>query len=285
MKLVTWNINGIRAVVRKGFFEWLDRETPDVLCLQETKAHPDQLKPELTAPLGYRAVYEAAKKKGYSGVSTWTRSAIGGLPPLFDQGSENKHDKADKQAMEDEFPAPIGEARHGLGIARFDAEGRALITEFESFVLVNAYFPNSQRDLARMDYKVDFCDSMLGYCNRLRRRGKRVVICGDVNIAHKEIDLARPKENVGNSGFAPEERACLDRFVAAGYVDAFRKFQPQPGHYTWWSYLFDARARNVGWRIDYFLVSDDLIDQVEDCYIQPEVMGSDHCPVVLKLKS
>ena len=274
MKLVTWNVNGIRAVARKGFFEWLDREAPDVLCLQETKAHPDQLEPELATPTGYRAVYDAAKKKGYSGVSTWIRGAQNDLPRLFDQDSSG-----------DNCPTPIGEARHGLGIGRFDSEGRVLATEFEGFVLVNAYFPNSQRDLARLDYKVDFCDSMLGYCNRLRRRGKRVVICGDFNIAHKEIDLARPKENVGNSGFVPEERACLDRFVARGYVDAFRKFQPQPGHYTWWSYLFDARANNVGWRIDYFLVSDDLADEVEDCYIQPEVMGSDHCPVVLKLKS
>ena len=274
MKLVTWNVNGIRAVARKGFFEWLDRAAPDVLCLQETKVHPDQLEPDLAAPAGYRAVYDAAKKKGYSGVSTWTRGAPSDLRRLFDQDSGAGN-----------YPAPIGQARHGLGIDRFDSEGRVLVTEFEAFVLVNAYFPNSQRDLARLDYKVDFCDSMLGYCNRLRRRGKRVVICGDFNIAHKEIDLARPKENMANSGFTPQERACLDRFLARGYVDAFREFQPGPGHYTWWSYLFDARANNVGWRIDYFFVSDDLADEVEDCYIQPEVMGSDHCPLVLKLKS
>ena len=274
MKLVTWNVNGIRAVARKGLFKWLDRETPDVLCLQETKVHPDQLEPELATPADYRAVYEAAKKKGYSGVSTWTRSARSELPRLFDQTPKGK---------DGDYPIPIGEPTHGLGIDRFDCEGRVLATKFERFVLVNAYFPNSQRDLARLDYKVDFCDSMLGYCNRLRRRGKRVVICGDFNIAHKAIDLARPKENVANSGYTPEERACLDRFVAGGYADAFRKFQPEPGHYTWWSYLFDARTRDVGWRIDYFLVSDDLVDEVEDCYIQPEVMGSDHCPVVLKL--
>ncbi len=276
MKLVTWNVNGIRAVARKGFFEWLEREAPDVLCLQETKAHPGQLEPELAAPAGYHAVYEAAKKKGYSGVSTWIRGPQSGLPGLFEP---------DPKGIDGDYPAPLGEPRHGLGIARFDCEGRVLVTEFERFVLVNAYFPNSQRDLARLDYKVDFCDSMLGYCNRLRRRGKRVVICGDFNIAHQEIDLARPKANLGNSGFCPEERACLDRFIAAGYVDVFRKFQPGPGHYTWWSYLFEARANNVGWRIDYFLVSDDLAGEVEHCSIQPEVMGSDHCPVMLKLKS
>lgn len=274
MKLVTWNVNGIRAVARKGFFEWLDREAPDVVCLQETKVHPEQLEPELATPAGYRAVYTAAKKKGYSGVSTWTRSPRSDRPRLFDEDSG-----AGK------YYEPIAEPRHGLGIGRFDSEGRVLVTEFERFVLVNAYFPNSQRDLVRLDYKVDFCDSMLGYCNRLRRSGKRVVICGDFNIAHKEIDLARPKENLRNSGFTPEERACLDRFIARGYVDAFRQFHQDPGHYTWWSYLFDARASNVGWRIDYFLVSDDLADELADCHIQPDVMGSDHCPVVMELKS
>ena len=258
MRLITWNVNGLRAVARKGLLSWLEAEKPDILCMQETKAHRGQLAPELATPDGYEAHFHSAKKKGYSGVSTWVRN---------------------------DSPATVkAEPVAGLGIERFDEEGRVLITEFEPFTLINCYFPNSQRTLNRLDYKLDFYDTFLHYCNRLRREGKRLIITGDYNIAHKEIDLARPKENRRNSGFLPEERDRLDQFVAHGYVDAFRLFHEGSGHYTWWSYLFNARTANVGWRIDYFFVSDDLVDEVKDCTILNEVAGSDHCPVSLELK-
>ncbi len=271
MKLISWNVNGLRAISRKGFWPWLETELPDILCLQETKAHPGQLEPELAEPAGYAADYAVAKKKGYSGVATWTRAAS--RSGLFS-----------KPIVNTRFPELTSSAERGIGISRFDNEGRVLTREYSGFTLVNAYFPNSQRELGRLDYKLDFCESMLGHCNRLRRKRERVIVCGDFNTAHHEIDLARAKENRKNSGFLPEERACLDRFVERGYVDAFRHFHPEDGQYTWWSYLFDARANNVGWRIDYFFVSDDLVEDLQDCYHLPDVGGSDHCPVVLRLK-
>lgn len=253
MKLLSWNVNGIRSVARKGFLEWLDRERPDVLCLQETKAQADQLEPELAAPPGYRAFWHAAERKGYSGVATLSR-----------------HE-------------PVS-VRHGLGIRKFDAEGRVLITEYDGFTLLNVYFPNGQRDLGRVDFKLEFCDALLACCNTLRRRGQRVIVCGDFNTAHQEIDLTHPKANAGTSGFLPVERAWIDMFIAHGYVDIFRAFNPGPEHYTWWSYQFNARANNVGWRIDYHFVSDDLVEDVKHAYLMPHVEGSDHCPVALELK-
>ena len=272
MKLVSWNVNGLRSIARKGFWPWLAAESPDILCLQETKASPDQLEPDLADPAGYSACYSAALKKGYSGVTTWTRAAS--RPRLFD------HPTAEAC-----FPELISPPRAGIRIARFDQEGRIVTADYTGFTLVNGYFPTSQRDLRRLDYKLDFYESMVGYCNRLRRQNKRVVVCGDFNTAHHEIDLARAKENRKNSGFLPEERACLDRFVEQGYVDAFRRFHPEGGRYTWWSYQFNARANNVGWRIDYFFVSEDLLDDLEDCHHLPDVEGSDHCPVVLRIKN
>lgn len=258
MRIITWNVNGLRAVARKGLLSWLQAAQPDIFCMQETKAHRGQLPPELAEPEEYEACYHSAKKKGYSGVSTWIRR----------EGAAKR----------------TGEPVTSLGIERFDDEGRVLVTEFEGFTLLNCYFPNSQRSLARLEYKLDFYDTFLHYCNRLRREGKRLIITGDYNTAHKEIDLARPKQNRQNSGFLPVECDRLDQFVAAGYVDAFRLFHEGPGHHTWWSYMFNARASNVGWRIDYFFVSDDLVSDVTDCCIQSEVEGSDHCPVVLELR-
>ena len=258
MRIITWNVNGLRSVGRKDLLAWLEAEKPDILCMQETKAHPQQLPSELEDPDGYDAHFHSARKKGYSGVATWIRN---------------------------DSPVTLkAEPVAGLGIERFDEEGRVLITEFEPFTLVNCYFPNSQRGLERLGYKLDFYDTFLHYCNRLRRQGRRLIITGDYNTAHKEIDLARPRENRNNSGFLPVERECLDQFVAHGYVDAFRLFHGGAGHYTWWSYLFSARAANIGWRIDYFFVSDDLVDEVQDCTILSEVEGSDHCPVSLELR-
>jgi exodeoxyribonuclease III len=254
MKLITWNVNGIRAVAQKGFLDWLRQEKPDVLCLQETKAHPDQLDESLLAPLGYKTHWSSAKKKGYSGVALYLKKS-----PL--------------------------EVKEGLGIEKFDSEGRTLITEFENFILYNGYYPNGQHDLKRVGFKLHYSDTVLEHAKALqRKKNKPIILAGDFNTAHQEIDLARPKENEGNTGFLPEERAWIDKLIQNGFVDIFREFEPGPHHYTWWSYRAGARPRNIGWRIDYFFVTPDLKDQVKTSYHQPQVLGSDHCPVVMELK-
>lgn len=250
-RILSWNVNGIRAVAKKGFLEWLERESPDMLCLQETKASPDQLTEELLAPAGYRTYWASAQKKGYSGVAVYTREEPREVAPM--------------------------------GIARFDAEGRVLMLEYDDLVLITAYFPNSQDGGKRLDYKLDFCDSMQKICDDLGRQGKRLVLCGDYNVAHKPIDLARPKENEQSPGYLPEERAWMDRFVDAGYTDTFRMFTPDGGHYTWWSYFTKGRERNVGWRIDYHCVNPAAKDLVTAAAIHAGVTGSDHCPVEVVL--
>ncbi len=253
MKLYSWNVNGIRSVAQKGLLAWMRVAQPDVLCAQETKAHIEQLDAELVRPLGYHAYWHSGVRRGYSGVATFTR----------------------------EEPQSV---TVGLGIPEFDDEGRVLMTEFPSFRLFNIYFPNSQRGLDRLDYKLRFCNALLAHLNHLRRDGKPLVICGDYNTAHRPIDLRNPRENEGNAGFLPEERAWIDTFVADGYVDTFRTFHPDAeGCYTWWSYQFSARARNIGWRIDYHFVTSDLMSSVTGARIWPEVTGSDHCPVELEL--
>ena len=256
MRLISWNVNGIRAVEKWGFVDWLAQETPDILCLNETKAEPGQLSPQLIEPpvngKPYASFWASAAKKGYSGVAIYTR-----IPPLD---------------------------VHPFGIAKFDAEGRTLIAEYENFSLIAAYFPNSQDTGARLDYKLEFCDAMLKYCNGLVKSGRHFILCGDYNIAHTPIDLARPKENEKSAGFLPEERSWMDKWIAAGHVDTFRHFHPgEGGHYTWWSYRAGARQRNVGWRIDYFSVDAAFLPMVKKSLIRPEVAGSDHCPVELEL--
>jgi exodeoxyribonuclease-3 len=251
-QILSWNVNGIRAVAKKGFLEWFEGTSPDILCLQETKAHPEQLPPELVSPAGYHAYWSSAGKKGYSGVAVYTR----------------------------EEPLSVSL----MGEERFDSEGRVLRLEFPEFVLITAYFPNSQDAGKRLDYKLDFCNTMLGLCNSITDSGKRLVLCGDYNISHKPIDLARPKENEGSAGYLPEERAWMDTFVRAGYVDTFRMFTEDGGHYTWWSYITRGRERNVGWRLDYHCVNQAAVPAVKDATILPEVMGSDHCPVSLTLE-
>lgn len=255
MKIATWNVNGIRAAARKGFLDWLNEERPNIVCLQETKAHPDQLDPELREPPGYRTFWSSAKKKGYSGVAFYV--------------SED----------------PI-RVKEGLDIPEFDDEGRTLTAEYQDFHLITGYFPNGQPDLGRVPYKLRYSDTVMQYAHGLKREtGKPVIICGDVNTAHREIDLARPKENEGNTGFLPVERAWVDKFIASGFVDIFREREPGPNHYSWWSYRTDARARNIGWRIDYFFITPELRERVAKVYHQPHVHGSDHCPIVLELKS
>ena len=253
MKLISWNVNGIRAVQRKGFMDWLLKEDPDILCIQETKAHPDQLDEALLNPPGYRTHWSSAERKGYSGVALYLK----------------------------EKPLQVSE---GIGEAEFDIEGRTLITEFPDFILYNGYYPNGQHDLGRVPFKLKYSDRVLDHAKRThKKKNKPVILAGDFNTAHKEIDLARPKQNEGNTGFLPEERAWIDKLLGEGFVDIFREFESGPHHYTWWSYRAGARKKNIGWRIDYFFVTPDLKPQVQKAYLQPQVLGSDHCPIVIEL--
>jgi exodeoxyribonuclease III len=249
MKFISWNVNGIRAVEKKGFVEQLLSFDADIVALQETKAQVEQLSTELREIPGYRSYWHSAERKGYSGVAIYSR-----LEPLA--------------------------VHTGLGDAEFDCEGRVLTLELDDCFLVNIYFPNSAEELKRLDYKLRFNDKLLAYAQTLRQK-KAVILCGDFNVAHKEIDLKNPKANEKNAGFTPEERAWMDSFVAAGYVDTFRIFNQEPDQYTWWSYRFSARAKNIGWRIDYFCVTSEAREQVENAAILAEVTGSDHCPVSL----
>jgi exodeoxyribonuclease-3 len=258
MRILSWNVNGIRAVEKRGLVQWIRDESPDIFCAQETKARPEQLVSDLIGPGDntgevYASYWASAKKAGYSGVVIYSK-----IKPL------------------DVKP---------LGIAEFDNEGRVLQAEFKNFTLINAYFPNSQEGGARLGYKLAFCDALLTLCNTLVSRGRHLVLCGDYNIAHTPIDLARPKENEGNAGYLPEERAWMDAFTRAGYVDTFRHFHAgEGGHYSWWSYRMNARERNVGWRIDYHCVDPAFMPMVKSSIIRPDVMGSDHCPVQIDLK-
>ena len=252
MKLISWNVNGVRAVVKKGFLDWLEQEQPDVLCLQETKAHIDQLAAEILTDHGYHTYWHSGERRGYSGVATFCKEE-----PLYVQ--------------------------EGLGIERYDAEGRVLVTEHENFLLYNIYFPNGQKDNERLQYKLDFYDDLLPIINEQVESGNNVVVTGDWNTAHHPIDLARPKQNVNTSGFMPIEREKLDMYVENGWIDTFRLFHQKGERYSWWTYRFGARERNVGWRIDYFFVNEGFLDNVEDADIHDEIMGSDHCPVSLEL--
>ena len=252
-KILCWNVNGIRAVEKKGFLEWLQQESPDILCLQETKAQPGQISPEIEQPPGYHAYWSFPERKGYSGVATFTK----------------------------EKPTRV---ENGFGIKQFDVEGRLIITQYPGFTLFNVYFPNGKQSEERLKYKMDFYDVFLDFVDPIKAKGEKLVVCGDFNTAHKEIDLARPKENENISGFLPLEREWMDKFVSHGYIDTFRHFNKEPNHYTWWSLRTRARERNIGWRLDYFFVSENLLDSVTEANILSQVMGSDHCPVGIKLR-
>jgi len=248
VRMISWNVNGLRALLKKGFLDWVGKEKPDILCLQETKASPDQLPGEVTAMAGYEAFFSSAEKKGYSGVATFCR----------------------------ERPAAV---ETGFGVRKFDGEGRVLITDHGAFVLYNIYFPNGKASGERLAYKMGFYDAFLDHARKTRKKGRHVVVCGDVNTAHREIDLARPRENENVSGFLPQERAWIDRLIESGYVDTLRMFDREPGRYTWWDLKSRARDRNVGWRIDYFFVSSGFAPSVKAAFIMADVMGSDHCPI------
>ena len=253
MKLVSWNVNGIRASTDKGLRDFVTSEQPDVLCLQETKAHPEQVNTTWLEELGYAGVWNSAKKKGYSGTAIFSRVAT------------------KKTSI-------------GMSIAEHDDEGRIIMAEFDDFQLVTVYTPNSQRELKRLPYRQQWDTDFLKWLKKLRRK-KPVIFCGDLNVAHQEIDLANPKTNTRNAGFTQEERDGLSNMLDAGFKDSFREFESGPEHYSWWTYRMNCRARNVGWRLDYFCVDEKIWDHVQDAKIRPEIMGSDHCPVELTLKA
>ncbi|MBC8095547.1 MAG: exodeoxyribonuclease III [Akkermansiaceae bacterium] len=250
MKLISWNVNGLRSVLRKNFLEFLEAEQPDILCLQETKCRPDDV--EQLWPASYTTYWNCAERKGYSGVSIFTKTR------------------------------PLKVVPH-LAIPEHDQEGRVLLAEFAGFFLINVYVPNSKRDLSRLGYRQKWDRDFLAYLKNLEKT-KPVIFCGDMNVAHTELDLTNPKANARNHGFTPEERAGFDGFVNNGFIDTFREFEKGGGHYSWWSPMSAARARNIGWRLDYFLISASLRPRLKRAFIQTKILGSDHCPVGIEIK-
>lgn len=255
MRILSWNVNGLRAIYKKGFSDSLRQMRPDILCLQETKLQEDQRSEEMIRAGEYHSYWDYAKtRKGYSGVAVYAK-----VEPL--------------------------RSRCGFGIERFDCEGRLLELDYERFILFNIYFPNGQKDAERLQYKLDFYRDFFAYADSLIARGKSLIVTGDFNTAHNEIDLKNPQSNKDRSGFLRIERDVLDDIISRGYIDTFRYFHPDTVKYSWWSYRFNARRNNAGWRIDYFFVSRDLIDEgvVRDSFILNEIEGSDHCPVGIEL--
>ncbi|MBI5424082.1 MAG: exodeoxyribonuclease III [Opitutae bacterium] len=251
MKLLSWNVNGVRAAMKKGLLEWMEASRADIICLQETKAHPGDVQ-HVAWPAGYQAHWNSALKKGYSGTVVFSREA----------------------------PLKISE---GIGLDEHDQEGRVITAEYADFFLVNVYQPNSQRGLTRLDYRTKEWDpAFLKFLKKLEKK-KPVVFCGDLNVAHQEIDLKNPKSNRRNAGFTDEERTNFTALLASGFVDTFREFEQGPDHYTWWSQMMNCRARNIGWRVDYFVASTQLQKRLKRAWIEPLVLGSDHCPVGLEL--
>lgn len=256
VKICSWNVNGLRATIKAGHLQaWLDTSQPDVVGFQEVKATPEQVPDEPWTALGYRSWWHPAERAGYSGSILLSK----------------------------EEPLAV---RLGLGLEQFDIEGRVIQADFPQYTVISAYFPNAGRGVERMEYKLDFYSAFLEHVNGLRARGQNVVFMGDLNVAHNEIDLARPEEAMKGTGFLPEERAWITRFIDGGYVDTFRALNPDlRGAYSYWDAWRDRRARNIGWRIDYVMVNGEFMPRVKQAFIQPEVMGSDHCPVGIELES
>lgn len=253
MKLISWNVNGVRANHKKGAWQWLIDESPDIFMLQETKAHPDQMPDEVRDPLGYFPYFDHSKaKKGYSGVALYSK-----IQPLH--------------------------VEHGLGIEEFDQEGRTIIADFGEYVVITSYFPNGGGGQDRLDYKMRYYDAFLKMINKYRRQGKSVIFCGDVNTAHTEMDIARPKENSNRTGFLPIEREWIDKVIKDGFKDVWRDLYPKKVQYSWWDMKTRARERDIGWRIDYFFVSEDIADKVTRATLHNDVHGSDHCPVSIEI--
>jgi exodeoxyribonuclease-3 len=254
IEIISWNINGIRAWERKGYFDHFIQAGPDILCLQETKAHPEQLSKDLQTPDGYFSYFNSSNvRKGYSGVCIYSK-----VEP--------------KKVI------------YGLGVKELDQEGRQITLIFEKFILINCYFPNGGGEDHRLEYKLKYFDAFLKFLKKLEKNNKHIIFCGDINIAHQEIDLARPKENKNNIGFLPEERAKIDTFIKSGYVDVFRELNPEKIKYTWWDLKTRSRERNVGWRIDYFFIQKSFLKTVDNLWIRDTIQGSDHCPIVCKIK-
>jgi len=253
VKLLCWNVNGLRSILRKGFVGWLENERADIVCIQETKASEDQIPETLRRVDGFHAYFSSPLvKKGYSGVGLFTR----------------------------EEPKSV---QKGLGIKKFDSEGRTIIADYGRFMLMDIYFPNGKMSQERLDYKMEFYDAFLGIVDGFKKEGRKIIVCGDVNTAHTELDIARPQENSKKSGFLPEERAWMDKFESHGYIDTFRVFEKEGGHYSYWDMRTGARERNVGWRIDNFYVSENLRKNLKKAFIETDVMGSDHCPVGIEI--
>ncbi len=249
--ILSWNVNGLRAAIRNGFVDWLEASQPDILCLQETRVLPEELEETIRAPFGYRSWWNPAEKKGYSGTAIYSRTA----------------------------PKSVT----SMGVPEFDAEGRLQVAEFDDFTVLNGYWPNSQAERARLEYKLAFCAVLLELADGLVRQGRNVLICGDFNIAHQPIDLARPKENENNAGYYIEEREAMGRLLGAGYADTFRSLHPEAVEYSWWSYRMNARPKNIGWRIDCMCVNRAFIPRVKAAWIAGDVNGSDHCPVGVEI--
>ena len=255
LKLASWNVNGIRACVKKGFIDWLDRECPHVLCLQEIKAQQEQIDSCIQEIPGYKSYFFSGTRKGYSGVALYVHKSV-----------------------------PVESVEEGIGITDFDQEGRTIILTIGDYVIINGYYPNGQRDHNRVPFKLDFSYLMLERSLSLMQKKKKVILCGDFNTAHHSIDLSNPKQNRNTTGFLPEERAFLDEMKLQGFIDIFRHLHPRKSdQYTWWTYRNNCRERNIGWRIDYFFIAKSLLGEVKNCYLQPKVMGSDHCPIFLEL--
>ncbi len=253
MKITTWNVNGYRAILKKDALGWVSEVDPDILCLQEIKVQRDQISDDEATLAGYHGCWNPAERKGYSGTANFYKE---------------KPDDVEK----------------GFGLEKFDNEGRVIRSQMGDLYLYNIYFPNGGQENLRVPYKLEFYEELLKICDDLHEKGKQIIITGDFNTAHNEIDLANPKSNAKNTGFLPEERVWIDKYLEHGFVDAYRELYPESEEYTWWTYRFNSRERNVGWRLDYYLVSGSLMDKVEDVVIHGDIMGSDHCPVSLILK-
>ena len=268
MRILSWNINGIRAVIKKGFLDWLKKEKPDILCLQEIKIAEAARKKELSEILApekitYDIFWNSAKRPGYSGTAVFVKESL-------------------KQKLNFGYPKLSFKNVVQVEKLPWDDDGRIQVIDIGKYYLANIYFPNANHELSRLKFKIDFNNKLLRYLKKLEKI-KPLVITGDYNVAHKEIDLARPKENIGNPGFTYEEREWMDKFLNPGFKDTFRETHPEKIQYSWWSYRAGARARNIGWRIDYFCVSDKILKNIKKAFILNKVMGSDHCPVGVEL--